>query len=95
MVGIALIGPTGFGGSNIAIELLNRGHSVIGLSRHPEKLGQHSNYTPRALDVQIASISELVKAFEGFEVVVNAYNPAMGPNLYSKKAPNVSISTNQ
>jgi putative NADH-flavin reductase len=35
---VALIGATGNVGSRILAELLNRGHEVTGIARHPEKL---------------------------------------------------------
>ena len=81
---IAVLGAPGFGGSNVCVELLNRGHEVTGISRSPEKLGKHDHYKPKPLDLQVASIPELVEAFAGFEVIVNAYNPPKGPDLYSR-----------
>lgn len=81
---IAVLGAPGFGGSNVCVELLNRGHQVTGISRSPEKLGKHDRYNPKPLDLQNASIAKLVEAFKGFDVIVNAYNPPSGPDLYSK-----------
>lgn len=49
---IALIGATGFIGSVILQEALNRGHQVTGIVRHPEKLPQHPN-----LDVQKGDVT--------------------------------------
>lgn len=79
---VAVLGPTGFGGGNVSIELLNRGHHVVGISRNPAKLGTHEHYMPRQINLEKASIAELVQAFEDAEVVVNAYNPPYGPNVY-------------
>jgi putative NADH-flavin reductase len=39
---IAIIGATGNAGSRIAAELLNRGHQVTGIARHPDKLDPRS-----------------------------------------------------
>jgi putative NADH-flavin reductase len=84
MVRVAVIGPSGFGGSAITIELIDRGHDVIGISRNPDKLGKHDKYTPYVLDVGSASIAELVKAYANVDVVINTYNPPYAPNVYSK-----------
>jgi putative NADH-flavin reductase len=40
---VALIGATGFVGSSISNEALNRGHQVTALVRHVHKLPQHPN----------------------------------------------------
>ena len=44
---IALIGATGNVGSRILTELLNRGHEVTGIARHPEKLLPRANLTAK------------------------------------------------
>ena len=80
---VAVIGATGFGGSHTCVELLNRGHEVIGLSRNPEKLGKHAKYRPQILDVAAASIEDLIEAYNGVDVVVNSFNPPPGPTMYS------------
>ncbi|KAH7000692.1 hypothetical protein EDB80DRAFT_765846 [Ilyonectria destructans] len=72
---IGVIGPTGFGGSYLCIELLNRGHRVRGISRRPERLGIHQSYTPYAIDIEGASIEQLVTSFTGLDVLVNEYGP--------------------
>ena len=77
------VAVTGYGGSPTCVELLNRGHEVIGISRHPEKLGTHEKYRPQPLDVSAASIEDLVEAFKGVDVVVNSFNPPPGPTMYS------------
>lgn len=72
---IGVIGPAGFGGSYLCIELLNRGHRVFGISRAPQKLGVHQLYTPVSADVNALSIVELAEVFNGLDVVVNQYGP--------------------
>ncbi|KAF1830648.1 hypothetical protein BDW02DRAFT_642026 [Decorospora gaudefroyi] len=72
---VGIIGPAGFGGSYLSVELLNRGHTVIGLSRKPEKLGKHERYIPRPVDIDEVSIEELAKQFEGIDVLVSEYGP--------------------
>ncbi|KAF2270518.1 hypothetical protein CC78DRAFT_451644 [Lojkania enalia] len=72
---VGVIGPAGFGGSYLCVELLNRGHTVIGISRNPQKLGRHERYIPRPVDIDELSISELAKQFEGIDVLVSEYGP--------------------
>lgn len=79
---VAVIGATGYGGSYICVELLNRGYDVLGVSRHPEKLGKHEKYSLRPMDVAAASIEEIVEVFKGVHAVVNSYNPSPGPTMY-------------
>lgn len=84
---VGVIGPAGFGGSYLCVELLNRGHTVIGISRNPQKLGKHERYIPRPVDIDEVSISELAKSFEGVDVLVSEYGPhTAGADalLYSK-----------
>jgi putative NADH-flavin reductase len=84
---VGVIGPAGFGGSYLCVELLKRGHTVIGISRKPEKLGSHERYSPRPVDIGSVSFSELAKYFEGIDVLVSEYSPHTGGAdglLYSK-----------
>jgi len=72
---VGVIGPAGFGGSYLCVELLNRGHTVIGISRNPEKLGKHERYLPRPVDIDSNTFIELAKHFEGIDVLVSEYGP--------------------
>ncbi|KAK0612713.1 hypothetical protein DIS24_g12007 [Lasiodiplodia hormozganensis] len=72
---IGVIGPAGFTGSHLCVELIRRGHHVIGLSRSPEKIGTHPLYTPRRLDVDSQTIDELATSFKDLDVLINAYGP--------------------
>lgn len=72
---IGVIGPAGFGGSYLCLELISRGHKVVGISRHPESLGQHPLYTPRPADLNTLNIDELAEQFQGLDVLVNEYGP--------------------
>ena len=83
---IGVIGPAGFGGSYLCVELLNRGHTVIGLSRNPSKVGQHARYIPRSVDIDTAMIEELAEKFEGIDALVCEFGPhtaGAGALLYS------------
>ena len=48
---IALIGATGFIGSAVLREALNRRHQVTAIVRHPEKLPQHPDLVAQRGDV--------------------------------------------
>lgn len=83
---VGVIGPAGFGGSYLCVELLNRGHIVIGISRSPEKLGRHERYIPRSVDIDKLSIEELAEEFKDIDVLVSEYGPhtaGAGALLYS------------
>src|SRR5579859_6965897 len=62
---IAVLGPAGFGGSYLCLELVKRGHNVTGISRSPEKLGKHELYSTVSIDLDKATIDELADAFKG------------------------------
>ncbi|KAK7203669.1 hypothetical protein BZA70DRAFT_312313 [Myxozyma melibiosi] len=58
---------------HIVIELLKRGHIVSGISRKPEKIGQHERYFPIPLDILGTSVTELATVLARADVVINAY----------------------
>ncbi|KAF6785035.1 nad-dependent epimerase dehydratase [Colletotrichum sojae] len=72
---IGLIGATGMTGSYVDLEILKQGHKVIGISRNPDKLGQHENYTTRSIDLTKASIPEVADALKSVDAVISAYGP--------------------
>ena len=72
---IAVLGPAGFGGSYLCVELVNRGHHVTGISRSPEKLGSHKLYSAVSVDLEAASIDELAEAFKGHDVLIEYVSP--------------------
>jgi len=49
---IAVIGATGNAGSRIVTELLRRGHQILGIARHPEKMKARQGLTLTQGDVQ-------------------------------------------
>ncbi|TGE28458.1 NAD(P)-dependent oxidoreductase [Hymenobacter metallicola] len=79
---IALIGATGFVGSNLLHEALNRGHQVTAIVRDPAKLAQqHENLTVVTGDA--TKVDELAAQLAGHDVVLNAFNAGWtNPNLY-------------
>jgi len=68
MATIALIGASGNIGGRILAEALQRGHTVVGIARNPEKLVAKSNFTVASGD--IANTAELAKLLRGATVVV-------------------------
>lgn len=70
---IALIGATGFVGSAVLDELLQRGHRVTVLARNPGKLTARERLTVVAADAQDAA--QIAQAAAGHDAVVSAYNP--------------------
>ncbi len=48
---VALLGATGFVGSALLKEALDRGHVVTAIVRHPEKLEKREGLTAKAGDV--------------------------------------------
>ena len=78
---IVLIGASGFVGSAILKEAINRDYKVTALVRNPEKITLRSeNLTVIKADVSSAeTVTELSK---GFDTVVSAYNPGWSnPNI--------------
>jgi len=79
---VAVIGATGFVGKAMLPELLDRDHMVMGIARHPEKLGfRHPGLAMRAGDV--FNIDQLAALLKGQEAVISAFNPGWtNPNIY-------------
>ena len=70
---IALIGATGYVGTPLLEEALNRGHEVTALVRHPHKLAAHPRLTPVQADVH--NSATLSEQLHGHDVVLSAFNP--------------------
>lgn len=81
---VALIGASGFVGSAILKEALNRGHHVTAIARNPEKITlQHENLTLQKADVLDAD--QVTKAVAGKDAVISAYNAGWtNPNIYNE-----------
>jgi Putative NADH-flavin reductase len=70
---IALIGATGFVGSAILKEALDRGHEVTAIARDPEKLPPHPKLYPQKADIYNAD--EVARLVAGQDVVISAFSP--------------------
>lgn len=81
---IALIGATGFVGSAILKEALDRGHEVTAIVRHPEKLQAHPKLHPQKGDIYNAD--EVARLVAGHDAVISAFNPGWtNPDLYNEQ----------
>lgn len=81
---IALIGATGFVGSAILKEALDRGHEVTAIVRHPEKLPLHSKLHPQRGDIYNAD--EVARLVAGHDAVISAFNPGWSdPDIYNQQ----------
>jgi len=78
---VAILGATGFVGSALLKEALDRGHTVTAIVREPGKLEKHEGLTAKVGDVyDTTSLAALVR---GNDAVISAFNPGWkDPNLY-------------
>jgi uncharacterized protein len=78
---IVLLGATGFVGSALLKEALDRGHIVTAIERHPEKLEKREGLTAKAGDVY--DTTSLATLIQGNDAIISAFNPGWkNPNLY-------------
>jgi uncharacterized protein len=70
---IALIGATGFIGSKILTEALNRGHHVTAIARHIDKLPQHANLTAKTGDA--TDEAQAAALLKGQDAVISSFAP--------------------
>jgi putative NADH-flavin reductase len=78
-VKIALMGASGFVGSRILQEALNRGHVVTAISRTPEKLPPHPNLHSKKAEV--SDVAALTEHFRGQDAVIHSYAPPPDPEV--------------
>lgn len=77
---IAIIGATGFVGSNILNELSSRNHEITAIVRNPR---MDENSTINWIKADVNEVENLSKLVAGNDVVVSAFNPGWtNPNIY-------------
>jgi putative NADH-flavin reductase len=80
-VNIAIIGATGFVGSNVLNEALERGHSVTAIVRRPDRLPVRGGLTPVKGDVH--DVDGLARLLAGHEAVISAFSADKdSPDVY-------------
>ena len=80
---VALIGASGFVGTAVLNELLERGHQVTAIVRHPEKVKQGDKVT--LVKANALEENEVANAVKGHDAVVSTYNPGWtNPNIYEE-----------
>lgn len=78
---LLLIGATGFVGSALLTEALQRGHRVTALVRDPARLQLREGLT--VLQGDASDAATVARAAEGQHAVLNAFNPGWNaPDLY-------------
>ena len=79
---VLLIGATGFVGSALLNELLNRGHKVTAIVRDAKKVKvQNENLT--YVEADATAPAQLAEIAKGKDAVISAYNPGWAnPRLY-------------
>ena len=81
---IALIGATGFVGSAILKEALDRGHEVAAIVRNPDNLTPHAKLHPKRGDVYHED--EVARLITGHDAVISAFNPGWSnPDIYNQQ----------
>jgi len=84
MMKIALIGATGFVGSAVLKEALERGHQLLAIVRNPDKVSIQDNNLS-VVKGNVMDLNLLAGQISGHDAVVSAYNAGWGnPNLYDE-----------
>ena len=79
---VAVIGATGFVGTQVVKELANRGYSVEAIVRDISKVSENANVTAQSVNVN--NTDELAEALQGNDAVINTFNAGWtNPNLYN------------
>lgn len=91
MKNVTLIGASGFVGTAILNELLNRGHKVTAIVRNPEKVSV-KNDNLKVVKANVSDTEGLIEACKGKDAVISAYNPGWtNPNIYEETLRNYPL----
>lgn len=79
---VAVIGATGFVGTQVVNELVNRGYTVEAIVRDASKVEQNEKVTAKSIDIN--NIDELAEGLKGSDAVISTFNAGWtNPNLYN------------
>ncbi len=79
---LALIGASGFVGSHVLAEALQRGYEVTAIVRNPGKISLTDNKLT-VVKADVFQVEELSAILKGHDAVVSAYNSGWAnPNIY-------------
>ena len=91
MKNVVLIGASGFVGTAILNELLNRGHKVTAIVRDPTKVTA-SNPNLKVIQADVTDTDVLIEASKVKDAVISAYNPGWkNPNIYEETLKNYPL----
>ena len=78
---VAVIGATGFVGTQVVKELANRGYFVNALARNTSKIEESENV--KAVTADVYNTAELSEILKGNDAVISAFNPGWtNPNIF-------------
>lgn len=81
---VVLIGASGFVGSAILKEALNRDFEVTAVVRNPEKI-KIENEKLKVVKADVSSLDEVAEVCKGADAVISAFNPGWkNPNIYEE-----------
>ena len=81
---IVLIGASGFVGSALLNEALNRGFEVTAVVRHPEKI-KIENENLKVVKADVSALDEVGAVCKGADTVISAFNPGWNnPDIYDE-----------
>lgn len=82
MKNVVLIGASGFVGSAILNELLERGHQVTAIVRHASKI-TISNERLKVVEADVSDEQTIATLGQGKDAIISAYSPGWtNPNIY-------------
>lgn len=91
MKNVVLIGASGFVGTAILNELLNRGHKVTAIVRDTKKMSV-SNPNLTIVEADVTDTDTLKEASKGKDAVISAYNPGWkNPHIYEDTLKNYPL----
>lgn len=90
MKNVVLIGATGYVGSAILNELVNRGHKVTAVVRDPDKVAVREGV--EAVKEDVTNVEGIAKLAKGKDAVISAYNPGWAnPRQYEETLENYPL----